>query len=253
MARKPIIIFVSASVGVVMLFLAYLGVWAVTHPFSGGMQGAFRDLAPRARPEDSTLQARKQDLKLKLGAFLDEALPNDIFSFYAESFVDDCQRGQYNFKVKSDYLDRCFLSIARVYGFDGDFRERMIGLERGIVYQGWQPTQVWRKERFEPADMEYYMLNYYDYRPSSLTVNRVPSPRYEYQNELSLLIDWLEQEPTHSPWVERLSHEGGQGVNSQWKKIDAEIFKETLKKHKYLLILMASGNYFESHMWEFLR
>ncbi len=143
------------------------------------------------------------------GAF-QRVITNMDVSHYAESKHDVCYSGENNFMRSEGYAHRCTLQVTRFYGFDGDFRQKMINFEKGIISAGWHLGlgNGDGRSRFTGDSMEAYMLNYYDTRPN-VTVDQIAGPLGYSKGPFDLRIKWAERNMTQRLSLELLQNATG--------------------------------------------
>ena len=57
--------------------------------------------------------------------------------YYDTGTADFCMMGRHNWKVDSNYENRCRYLMTRYYGFRGNFRVAMVQLDSALVASGW--------------------------------------------------------------------------------------------------------------------
>lgn len=51
--------------------------------------------------------------------------------------LDYCREGQYDWKIREDFLSECVLMTAKAYTFSGDFRARVAQIHTDLLASGW--------------------------------------------------------------------------------------------------------------------
>ena len=107
--KKPLLIIVGSIV--ILLIIAFV---ALTLSFSGGIEGVVHE--HRKLPDFSAGKpAANRKAYQQEVAIYDDQLIKLTDKKYKMSFSDTCERSQYNFKVKSDYLSSCERHLTRLY------------------------------------------------------------------------------------------------------------------------------------------
>src|SRR6266542_5365527 len=122
---------------------------------SGGLQGILLNAKSAPDPQSSSLVAKRATATSAINdAFIELDKITGLTS-YATSTHDSCYKGQNNWKVKDGYAYRCTYRATNFYGFNGDFRQRMIDFEQQITASGWKPED-------EDSPLRQIMTDYYD-------------------------------------------------------------------------------------------
>jgi len=154
--------------GAVVVALPVVAVMFFYLVLNGGICGTILRMKPRPNLESPGIKRDKAGLEADLDDAFQRVVANMDFAHYGESKHDICNSGENNFMRSQGYAHRCTLQVTRFYGFDGDFRQRMIDFEKGIIAAGWHfgLGNGDGRSRFPSDSMEDYMLSYYDARPN---------------------------------------------------------------------------------------
>jgi hypothetical protein len=236
--------------GAVVVALPLLAVMSFYVFLNGGIYGTILTMKPRPNLESPGIKRDRARLEADLeGAFQRIGADMD-FTHHEESKHDVCYRGENNFMRSEGYANRCTLQVTRFYGFDGDFRQKMIDFEKGIIAAGWHFGLGNGDGRYSfPSDsMEDYMLHYYDARPN-VTVDQIAGPLGYSKGPFDLRIKWAERNTTQRLSLKLLQNAtenpGGFYDDRNFQNID-DLFRRMTRDHRYVLAIAIKGNYFEN-------
>jgi hypothetical protein len=236
--------------GAVVVALPLLAVMFFYVFLNGGIYGTILAMKPRPNLESPGIKRDRARLEADLDGAFQRVGANMDFAYYEESKHDVCYSGENNFMRSEGYANRCTLQVTRFYGFDGDFRQKMIDFEKGIIAAGWHfgLGNGDGRYRFPSYSMEDYMLNYYDARPN-VTVDQIAGPLGYSKGPFDLRIKWAERNTTQRPSLELLQnateHLGGFYEDRNFQNID-DLFRRMTRDHRYVLAIAIQGNYFEN-------
>ena len=154
--------------GAVVVALPLLAVMFFYVFLNGGIYGTILTMKPRPNLESPGTKRDRARLEADLDGAFQRVSANMDFARYEESKHDVCYSGENSFMRSEGYANRCTLQVTRFYGFDGDFRQKMIDFEKRIIVAGrhFGLGNGDGRDCFPNNSMEYYMLNYYDVRPN---------------------------------------------------------------------------------------
>jgi hypothetical protein len=229
-----------------LLFIA-LGALAVQ--MNGGIVNTIRNLKPRPDLNDVAIKSDRKALEAAIEGALQPIGTNRGFTAYATSKDDRCYEGQNNYKVTEGFAHRCTLRLTRFYGFDGDFRQKMIDLEKTLIDAGWKNGLSYYPQASE-HNMENMMIDYYDryYGRNYLTVEKIATPIGYHTSTLKLEIGWAEKETRD---LSRL--ESNQRIRSSTQFYERhelqsadQLFNKATQDHRYFVGIAIYGHYFEN-------
>ncbi|WP_316189567.1 hypothetical protein [Bradyrhizobium sp. SZCCHNS1054] len=236
--------------GAVVVALPLLAVMFFYVLLNGGIHGTILRIKPRPNPENPGIKRDRATLEADLDGAFQRVVANMDIAYYAESKHDVCYDGENNFMRSEGYAHRCTLQVTRFYGFDGDFRERMINFEKGIISAGWHLGLGNGDGRIRSTGdgMEGYMLNYYDARPN-VTVDQIAGPLGYSKGPFDLRINWAERNTTQRLSLELLQNATG-NLNRFYDERNFQnindLFRRMTRDHRYVLAIAIKGNYFEN-------
>ena len=246
--RKPAKwMIILAAIAVTLPLLALTFFYVV---LNGGVYGTILNMKPRPNPDSPGVKRDRTKLEADLDAAFQRVAANTDFAYYETSKDDACYDGVNNFKIHDGYAHRCTLRVTRFYGFDGDFRQKMIDFEKGIIATGWHFELGNGDGRYtHPTDsMASYMLIYYDTRPYG-TVDHVAGPLGYSKGAFDLRIKWAEKNTTDRRALQYLQS-ATDNMSRYYKQqslqdID-DLFSRITRDHRYVLAIAIDGNYFEN-------
>jgi hypothetical protein len=246
--RKPatwVIVLVGIAVVLPLLAVAFFYV-----ALNGGVYGTILNMKPRPDPDSPGINRDRAKLEADIDAAFQRVVANTDLAYYETSKDDACYDGVNNFKISDGYAHRCRLRVTRFYGFDGDFRQKMIDFEKGIIAAGWHFELGNGDGRYtHPSDsMESYMLVYYDTRPYG-TVDHVAGPLGYSKGAFDLRIKWAERNTTDRRSLKDLQSvtENMTRYYKQQSLQDVDdLFRRVTRDHRYVLAIAIEGNYFEN-------
>jgi hypothetical protein len=259
-------VLITALVAVAVIIASWLLLYSIfgnTWLF-GGLKGVLMTLRINARPnpEGPDIKNRRAKFVAQIESAFVRLMANSDFTFSETSSHDICYDGSYSWLnlgySNTEYAHRCTLSLTRFYGFNGNFRDKMIEFEQRVIAEGWNSPANAAYNPDKP--MESYMRSYYD-SPNSLyrrllregsmraTVDSVAGPIGYHSAQFQMLIRWAERTSQYADslnsWVR--SH-GGAGKRF-FDKSDLhdgyEVLKKVTQDHQYVLAVTINGHYFE--------
>src|SRR5262245_11402907 len=217
---------------------------------NGGIYGTILTMKPRPNPESPGIKRDRESLEADLDSAFQRVSANMDFARYEESKHDICYSGENSFMRSEGYANRCTLQVTRFYGFDGDFRQKMIDFEKGVIAAGWHfgLGNGDGRYRFRSDSMEDYMLNYYDVRPN-VTVYQIAGPLRYSKGPFDLRLKWAERNTTERLSLRLLQnateHLGEFYDERNFQNVD-DLFRRMTRDHRYVLAIAIKGNYFEN-------
>jgi hypothetical protein len=106
--------------------------------------------------------------------------------------------------VTQGYAHRCTLRLTRYYGFDGDFRQRMLDFEKSLLSLSWK-NGLSDDPAARAQSVEYMLASYYDQRPGML-VDSIPAPSGYNAPGLVLELRWAERQTKDLSSLEYTQH-----------------------------------------------
>jgi hypothetical protein len=223
---------------------------ALAVQMNGGIVNTIRNLKPRPNLNDVAIKSDRKALETAIEGALHSIETNSGFTAYATSKDDLCYPGQNNYKVTEGFAHRCTLRLTRFYGFDGDFRQTMIDLEKTLINAGWKNGLSYYPQASE-RNMEYMMIHYYDryYGRDYLTVDNIAAPIGYHTGSLKLEIDWAEKETRRLFRLEskqRIPSRMWQFYEHHELQSVDDVFKTATRDHRYVAGIAIYGHYFEN-------
>ena len=241
----------SIVLGIVasLFFIAWA---ALAVLLNGGIINTIRTLKPPPNLNDHAIKSKRKALETVIKSALQSIETNNGFTAYATSKDDRCYKGQNNYKQTEGFAHRCTLRLTRFYGFDGDFRQRMIDFEKMLISGGWKNGLYYYSQASE-NNMENMMIHYYDqyYGRNYPTVDYITVPNGYHTSTLKLIIAWAEKETETGRLNTLESHQ--QFLSSvsyfyrrqELQSVD-EVFKKATQDHRYVVGIAIYGHYFET-------
>ena len=185
---------------------------------------------------------------MNIDAALDAIGTANDFIPYATAMDDECYDGQHNFQVVTEYAHRCSLRLTRFFGFDGDFRQKMINFEKYVITTGWNHGYIdfYSKSASRTGNMEYIMINYYDKAPHR-SLEFIPTPGGYHNSKLIMGIAWAEKSSTTISNFDYSQKDTRGGFYNNRSFVNVrEVFDNATREHRYLISVAIWGNYFEN-------
>jgi hypothetical protein len=225
-------------------FLAYGGFIVL---LNGGIANTIRNLKPEPNMERASIKSARDKRSGDIESALRSIGANNDFTAFATGKDDRCYEGQNNYKVAQGYAHRCTLRLTRYYGFDGDFRQRMLDFEKSLLSSGWK-NGLSDDPAARVQNMEYMMTGYYDQRPG-MSVESVPAPSGYNAPGLVLELRWAGRQTKdlssleytqHAPFYAGRLYQRPELVNVE------DAFKRAVQGHRYVIAVAIYGHYFEN-------
>jgi hypothetical protein len=231
-----------AVVSLPLLVIAYFYIM-----INGGIANAIRNLKPTPDLASAALKSDRTRLAAEIDAAFQGVAANTGFVYYATSTHDRCYPGQNNFHMTEGFAHRCTLRLTRFYGFDGDFRQAMIDLEKRFLAAGWKLGRNYSTIPSE-QNMAYMMTHYYDVRPN-VTVDQIARPLGYNRANLILVVDWAERTTKYFDSlaaIQRMDFGSLPSYDQTSFQNGNEFFKSVTRDHRYILGAAIYGHYFEN-------
>lgn len=222
--------------------------------FSGGIDGIISDLKSAPDPKSRSVTERRKIVKADIKSEFDQLGVSFLHAQTADSVYDNCYKGQNNYKVKEGYAHKCDYRVTRYYGFNGDFREKMLTLEQDLFNLDWKTTG-------DKNQLSYYIFNYYDEysdndsqigasSESAYPVSSLPEVYDGYsKNGIGIDIAYGEKDSKDIYWLESAQGWSRHGLPFFEDKdfIDVKAaFTEISKNNKYVIAISLEKNYFQN-------
>jgi hypothetical protein len=232
----------SKPVKVLMVLAAALGgialLWQLFWLYVGGsIFGGFRFPPPPDFSSPALIASREATKKAMQYSLAELMSPPDPFTLYTiKPDQDDCFLQAVG---KTGVAQRCEYGMSRIYGFDGDFRQKMIDLEDKILSFGWKTDSINKRE------VKYIMEEYYDkyygkepppYNfPGGYFVSSLPKP-----------AGWIRgREKIGLTYVERATAQSKDKWDETTMRVSPSL-RDVLAKHEYALTMTIRGLYFRN-------
>ena len=193
-------------------------------------------------PQSTGLVEARRDLRMEIDEALTELGGELGAEVLASSIVDECYRGQRNYKVDTGYRHRCSLRGTVLVGFEGDFRSEMFDFDDFLKRSGWVADE-WPGQR---AD-EFWEMRAAESDDGTVDISRLgkASPT---KGDLTLSFEYSGQENLFS--LERISEHQrnifwGFGPPT-YDTADLFDLDDVLEGQPYehLVLIVVEGNYY---------
>ena len=247
-------IFIITSI--IIIAIPLIGYLLIVISFSGGINGVLSDLKSAPDPKSAAVTEKRSSAKKDIGTEFDQLEKSFTTSQTKDSTYDNCYEGQNNWKVHEGYAHRCDYRVTRYYGFNGDFRQKMLGLEQELFKLKWQTSNGTSNQ------LSYYMKNYYDLYygdkdpqvsanfGGTYLVSSLPTVINGYsKNSIGMDIAYGEKDSKDIYWLETAPGFSKQGFPFFEDKnfIDVKsAFAEIIKDDRYVIAVSLEKNYFQN-------
>ncbi|PSH70225.1 hypothetical protein CU102_03815 [Phyllobacterium brassicacearum] len=222
-----------------LVAIALIGYMALYASLSGGLTGILINLRSAPDPQSPSLIARRDTAKQSMRSSLSE-LPAAADFLREDSVyeIDQCRKGQNNWKVRDGYAYQCTQGMTAIYGFDGDFRQHAEKLDKTMRRIGWQPPTY----GLSVSDMlrEYYDRYYGPLKPppanfpDGYLVSDLPTPSGYMRDRAKLDVRFAERATSTR------SASRNAGLMSAYP-----VLHDTLRNNDYALIVSVWEVYYE--------
>lgn len=217
------------------------------------MDGAINNLKPVPNAEGPRIITLRDEAMKSINEEFVALESKAVFDEFATSTHDVCYDGQNNFKLKEGFAHACAYRKTKFYGYNGDFRQRMIDLEQEILSSAWsKPYDRYNSE----YPMKTIMERYYDVRIGSDKpkvdyfeqnfVSGLPSPSKYTKWRTSLEINYAEKETKDLFTIERAQKI--LSVPTWYEKKDFQdidaVFQKISQTIRYVLVISIQETYF---------
>lgn len=128
---------VLVGLAVIIIVCPALGfIWFMLTLY-GGLQGTLQYLKPQPNQFDKNISDKRVIVISTINNYFNKIETAQDLTSYAISTHDECYKGHHNWKINDLYAYRCTYRITKFYGFNDDFRQKMIGFENDLINQGW--------------------------------------------------------------------------------------------------------------------
>ncbi|MGI8425335.1 MAG: hypothetical protein ACR2M4_01800 [Actinomycetota bacterium] len=226
------------AVIIVISLIAFL-VFAAWIYMSGGFSGWISNL--KSSPSPSELRDESRAAMARLAKDLKRIESNGLV-FFDEARHDYCYEGLNDFKVQSDYSNRCDVRITRYYGFNGEFRPTIQKLESHIGKLGWSA------ESLLDRTLALYFDRYVEAGKPRL-VSDLPTRRFS-KKDLLLDMEYGQKETKFLTELRYAQNVKGASLHETFEKkksVDADsLFLEILKDYEFVLAISVQARYFDN-------
>lgn len=247
--KKLIALFLALACLIIILPL--VGYLSLVLGFSGGIDGVLSSLKTAPDPKSPGVSAKRNAIQSDINHAFSSLEIAAGLKEYAKATYDYCYEGQNNWKIKDGYAHRCDYRLTKYYGFNGDFRQRMLDLEQKLLEQQWQPTNG------VSGRLSFYIKNYYDEyygsknsEGSTYVVSSMPTVINGYtKNNIRMDVAYGEKASQGTAWLESTQSGIGRGtpIYEDTHFIDLRaLFAEITEDNKYIVAISLDKNYFEN-------
>jgi hypothetical protein len=228
-----------------IVFIVACGYFIVTLIVNGGIDGLISNLKPAPNPNSSAMNATREAATTEINQSFDELQNILHYNYYEMATHDICSKGSSSWKRSDGYAYRCSLRITKFYGFNGDFRQQMIGFEQKIISIGWTPPS------YSPDNPCKKMLEeYYDPYPGKL-VSDLPGFDCSYKKDgLSLEPAFAEKETRSfilQNAVQKVSGHSYDEIYDEKNFQDSSLVTKMITSTDgFVLIISIQKNYFQN-------
>ncbi|MBP6880818.1 hypothetical protein KBC31_04285 [Candidatus Saccharibacteria bacterium] len=251
------VMIITASIVIIFFAIGYLAIASI---FSGGIDGYIYNLKPVPNPKSPRVSASRSIVKKEIDHEFSQIEKASSLKRYAVSTYDNCYEGENNWKVKEGYAHRCDYQITRFYGFDKDFRHKMLEFEATITTLGWTTTNS------DNSGISGIMADYYNPQHSEKNLQSINEFGREYlvsdlpnstdysKNEISMGMTFAERKTMEFQGLDRfdyiqeysLAHIGPPFYEDKNLVDTKSTFSKITKDNKYVLVVLLNKNYFEN-------
>lgn len=240
----------------IVIAIPFLGYLLLVISFSGGISGVISDLKSAPNPESSNLVSKRNAARNSINSSFTELDSKIGFTSYAVATHDRCYEGQNNWKVHDGYAHRCTYRVTKFYGFNGDFRQKIINFEQQIMNSGWKPAYS------SGFPIKEIMEQYYDkyYGPDKTTprnfpegylVSSLPTPTSGYLKDKNVLeVEYAEKATEDLFQIEYAQNVSRDTLIETYDKKDFQdinlIFQKITQEDKFILVISIQEDYFEN-------
>jgi hypothetical protein len=249
--KMKIVVYVIAIIVFLVLTLPLLFYAYLDFAFSGGYQGMRNRLKPAPDVNSPAIITCKNAIKGDIEDAFKVVDNKAGFTRYAVSTHDLCYEGEANWKIVDKYAHRCEFRVIRFYGFNGDFRVKMVDFDTLLGGSGW--THPYGS--IQDVMTVYYDPNYGLLLPRRIDgrkylVSDLPSPGSYYKKNLVLNVVYLEKETDELfrlSDIQNIYISPRVATYDDRKTQDAKaLFEDITKSYKYVLAISIQGTYFEN-------
>jgi hypothetical protein len=252
-SKKLIIVVVSVislvCIGIYLFFASL---------FAGGVDGYVYNLKPQPSPENPKINTRRNQIKKDIESEFFQIEKYSNLKYYGTSVYDNCYEGDNNWKVKEGFAHRCDYRVTKFYGFNEDFRFKILSYENEITALGWSTT------RPEDLGLRGIVTDYYDPHHSEKNsqlnvqdfgrdylVSDLPDDTNFDKDGMSMEVAFAERKTEDLSDLKRIQGYSsiGSGIPFYEEKDFADIqitFSNITKDNTYVLAVSLNKNYFDN-------
>ena len=225
--------------------------------FSGGISGITSSLKSAPNPESVGIVKKREESKASINSAFSTLEESSGLTSYGASSHDHCYKGQNNWKVHDGYAYRCTYRVTRFYGFNQDFRTKMLDFEQMLVGSDWKPTNG--PDLPIKEIMQDYYDKYYDDKDPQISqnfggkylVSDLPTPIGGYKNDtLTMDMDFAEKDTKYLFQIDYTQNITGDTFDTTYEKknfLDINsVFQNVTQHNKYVLALSLQEDYFQN-------
>lgn len=246
------VLLLAGFVFVIIPLIAYL-LFVVA--LSGGFAGFVDSLKPEPKPTNVVIIEKRNTVRNEIESEFDQLEQSSGLTEQATSSHDTCYAGQNNWKVKDGYAHKCDYRVTKFYGFNGDFRQRMLNLEQSFVEQNWSSENNYSSLSRIVRD---YYDKYYGKEDEEVSANfkgkylvsDLPDVYDGYtKNRIVADVNYAERatDDLFSLEYSRESHKGNSPFYEDRQFTDVKSkFAEITQDNKYVVVISFEKQYFEN-------
>lgn len=239
---------------IILACLAFIMYIKINTNYYGSIGGAFNSLIPMSNPEGSHITTKRNAaIQTAIQSF--EDLERSVkYTKYETDTHDKCSKGQNNAKVHDGFKQECSYKMTNYYGFNGDFRNEMLDLDRKIINSGWSDYTS-----LAGSGMNHMLVKYYDVyygskdpslysSPDGYLVSNLPDVAY-HKDEARMTLDFAEK-ATQNPLRLELNQAAlGHSIYTTYEKKNFHDMSDILTKvtadNSFLIAVSIQVDYYQ--------
>jgi hypothetical protein len=243
------------SIAVILAVIGVLGYGLLLVSFSGGVASTLLNAQPAPNMQSSHLVSSRQQATSVLHASLAQLESANGLVSQGTSLHDVCYKGRNSWQQRDGYAHRCTYRITNFYGFNGDFKQRLLDFEQKLDGIGWRSDDA-ADHPLQAILRDYYDQYYGDKNPQMSAkfgghylVSNLPTPSYA-KDDQTMQLGYAEAQTTDVSGLKFIQNVSGATSlttydNKTFQDVD-QLFQAITASNTYVLAVSVQQTYYQN-------
>ncbi len=128
--KTLLVIFIAFGISATLAFIS-------TTFLYGGLGNLAKNLKSMPNPKSKEVSLPREKIRSEIKDEFSAVEQETGLTNSGSEFLDECYKGQNNWKVHQGFAHRCSYRITQYYGFNPDFKIQMLNYFKNLAFLGW--------------------------------------------------------------------------------------------------------------------